>query len=157
MARSILSNLESVQEKKGFTGMANCTLCVLVLVPLRLLTGATASDYAGASACGKCHPAQFAAQSSSAHSRALAPSKPPQPGLWAFGAGVQAITFVSRLNAESYVEQAETWYRSSNAIGRTPGHKSAGGIAHRIFDPEAGILRCFSCHSTGPLTVSADS
>lgn len=129
---------------------------MLALLPLHVLVGVTASDYAGAAACAKCHPAQFTAQSSSAHARALAPSKPPQPGLWAFGAGVQAITFVSRLNAETYVEQDETWYRRLNGIARTPGHNTPGGVQHRIFDPEAGILRCFSCHSTGPLKVSAD-
>ena len=115
-----------------------------------------ASDYAGAAACAKCHPAEFAAQSASAHAHALAPSKPPQPGLWAFGAGAQAITFVSRLNSETYLERDETWYRRLNGIGRTPGHKTAGGTRLRIFDPEAGILRCFSCHSTGPLAISAD-
>jgi len=131
-------------------------LGALALLPLHLLVGVTASDYAGAAACAKCHPAQFSAQSSSAHARALAPSKPPQPGLWAFGAGVQAITFVSRLNAETYVEEDRTWYRRLNGIARTPGHKTPGGVQHRIFDPEAGILRCFSCHSTGPLQISAD-
>jgi hypothetical protein len=170
MARSILSNLESVQEKRLLSqskiSMAvmnrkavsrAARLCVTSLVFLRVLAAAAASDYAGAAVCGKCHPAQFAAQSSSAHSKALAPSKAPQPGLWAFGAGVQAVTFVSRLNPESYVELDETWYRSINGIGRTPGHKTPGGIVHRVFDPEAGILRCFSCHSTGPLSVSANN
>jgi hypothetical protein len=121
-----------------------------------LLLAVSASDYAGAAACAKCHPAQFQAQSASAHARALAPSKAPQPGLWAFGAGVQAVTFVNRLNAEQYVELDETWYRRRNGIGRTPGHTAPGGIQHRVFDPEAGILRCFSCHSTGPLHVSAE-
>jgi cytochrome c554/c'-like protein len=121
-----------------------------------LLAGVTAADYAGAAACAKCHPAQFAANSASAHARALSPSKPPQPGLWAFGAGVQAITFVNRLNAEAYVEMDQTWYRRLNGIGRTPGHRTTGGKEHRIFDPEAGILRCFSCHSTGPLKVSPE-
>src|SRR5438128_4038146 len=85
--------------------------------------GVTAADYAGAEVCAKCHPSQFAAQSSSAHANALAPSKPPQHGLWAFGAGVQAITFVSRVDPESYIEQDETWYRKINGIGRTPGHR----------------------------------
>jgi hypothetical protein len=169
MARSILSNLEPVQKKgqlprskmlippinlKAVAGTGK--LCVLAIVPVQLLVGATAADYAGAAVCGKCHPAQYASQSSSAHSKALAPSKPPQPGLWAFGAGTQAITFVSKRNPESYVEEDATWYRSIDGIGRTPGHQTAGGIVHRIFDPEAGILRCFSCHSTGPLAVSAD-
>src|SRR3954469_11581927 len=109
-------------------------LCVLAVASLPLLAGPTASDYAGAAACGKCHPAQFSAQSSSAHAKALAPSKPPQPGLWAFGAGVQAITFVSRLDTKSYVEEDQTWYRRLNGIGRTPGHKTPGGVVHRIFD-----------------------
>ena len=128
----------------------------LLFLPLAVAAGAADSDYAGAAVCAKCHPAQFGTQSSTAHAKALAPAKLPQPGLWAFGAGVQAITFVSRLNPETYVELDETWYRKINGIGRTPGHTKAGGSQHRIFDPEAGILRCFSCHSTGPLTVSAD-
>ena len=135
--------------------VSTCVLQALILLPVHGVLGAAVADYAGAASCGKCHPAQFAAQSASAHARALAPSKPPQPGLWAFGAGVQAITFVSRLNTETYLERDETWYRKLNGIGRTPGHTTNGGTELRIFDPEAGILRCFSCHSTGPLTVSA--
>jgi len=86
------------------------------LAPLHSLVGLTASDYAGAAACVKCHPGEYKAQSSSAHARALAPSKSPLPGLWAFGAGVQAITFVSRLNAEIYAEEDQTWYRKLNSI-----------------------------------------
>lgn len=132
---------------------------VLCLVTLLALFGgrlANAADYAGAPVCGKCHPAQFAAQSASAHARALAPSKPPQPGLWAFGAGVQAITFVGRSSPETYVELDDTWYRRLNGIGITPGHKTRGGSPLRVFDPEAGILRCFSCHTTGPLAVNAE-
>ncbi len=125
-----------------------------VLAPY-LLFAVAPSDYTGAAACAKCHPAQFKAQSAGAHARALAPSKAPQPGLWAFGAGTQAVTFVNRLDAERYVELDETWYRRLNGTGRTPGHTKPGGIQHRIFDPEAGILRCFGCHSTGPLQVSA--
>jgi Cytochrome c554 and c-prime len=135
--------------------VSTCVLQALILLPMHGVLAAAVADYAGAATCGKCHPAQFAAQSATAHARALAPSKPPQPGLWAFGAGVQAITFVSRLNTETYLERDETWYRKLNGIGRTPGHTTNGGTELRIFDPEAGILRCFSCHSTGPLTVSA--
>src|SRR5205085_11472115 len=137
-------------------GKQTARLSGLALLRLPLLLGAAASDYAGSAICAKCHPAQHAAQSASAHARALAPSKPPQPGIWAFGAGVQAITFVSRLNDETYIELDETWYRRLDRIARTPGHHTAGGIRHRIFDPEAGILRCFSCHSTGPLKVAPD-
>jgi hypothetical protein len=114
------------------------------------------SGYAGAEACRKCHPAEFATQSKSAHARALAHSKPPQPGDWAFGAGEQAITLVRRLDAESYLEEGETWYRAPGAYARTPGHSSSSGVRDRIFDPSATILRCFSCHSTGQLRIDAN-
>jgi predicted CXXCH cytochrome family protein len=63
---------------------------------------------------------------------------------------------VNLLGGGRYVEMDETWYRRLNGIGRTPGHSTPGGIRHRVFDPEAGILRCFSCHSTGPLKVSPE-
>jgi hypothetical protein len=125
---------------------------VLVL----LFVAASAADYAGPDVCAKCHPAEAEAQAQSAHARAIARSKPPQPGGWAFGAGHQAITFVTRLDAEHYLEEGRTWYRRSNAYGRTPGAASDAGRKYRIFDPDAGILRCFSCHSTGPLSQAAD-
>jgi hypothetical protein len=38
----------------------------------------------------------------------------------------------------------------------TPGHRNQNGADYRIFDPSAAILRCFACHSTGPLSFSAD-
>jgi cytochrome c554/c'-like protein len=130
----------------------------VLLLPLLALwmAAASASDYAGAEACRNCHPGQFAAQSATAHTRSLARSKPSQPGDWAFGAGMQAITFVTRLNSEYYREEAQTWYRRLGGIGRTPGHTSANGIRERIFDPAATILRCFACHSTGPLEVTEE-
>lgn len=115
-----------------------------------------AGDYAGSAVCANCHPAEAASQAKSAHAHAIARSQPPQPGDWAFGAGKQAITFVTRLDRENYLEEGESWYRRSNAFGRTPGAKNAAGTRYRIFDPEAGILRCFSCHSTGPLAQAAD-
>jgi len=115
---------------------------------------AAASDYAGAAACRKCHAEIYDTQSTGAHAHALAPSKPDQPGQWAFGAGAQAITFVSRADADNYVELGKSWYRSLNGYALTPGHRDASGVRYRIFDPSAGILRCFACHSTGPLTLS---
>jgi hypothetical protein len=118
------------------------------------LAARDSSNYAGAEACRNCHPAQFAAQSSSAHAHALAQSHRPQPGDWAFGAGLQAITFVRRLDSEYYLEEGETWYRALDGYSRTPGHKGSGGIRDRIFDPSAAILRCFACHSTGPIRIS---
>ena len=36
----------------------------------------------------------------------------------------------------------------------TPGHHNTAGVRYRIFDPSAAILRCFSCHSTGPISVA---
>jgi hypothetical protein len=125
--------------------------------PLPLLFAAVwAADYAGAPACGKCHPAEFALQSKSAHAHSLAKSVPPQPGDWAFGAGEQAITFVTRLDSEYYLEEGQSWYKRLNGYAPTPGAVSLEGTRYRIFDPAAGILRCFSCHSTGPVTLAAD-
>jgi hypothetical protein len=66
---------------------------------------------------------------------------------------VQAVTFVSRVDSEHYVEHDQSWYTTLNRYGRTPGHARAGGVRYRIFDPEAAILRCFACHSTGPVSV----
>jgi hypothetical protein len=129
------------------------------LMPLALpllVTAFAASDYAGAAACGKCHPAEFAAQSASAHAHSLAKSKASQPGDWAFGAGEQAITFVTRLDAGTYLEERRSWYRRINGFARTPGARTESGTRYRLFDPSAGILRCFSCHSTGPLDLAAD-
>ena len=113
------------------------------------------ADYAGPAVCAKCHPAEAEAQAKSAHAHAIARSQAPQPGDWAFGAGEQAITFVTRIDAEHYLEEGRSWFRRSNAFGRTPGAASDAGTKYRIFDPDAGILRCFSCHSTGPLGQSA--
>ena len=87
---------------------------------------------------------------------ALGRSKPDQPGEWAFGAGSQAITFVSRADHDHYLEHGESWYRSGNGFALTPGHKTKAGERYRIFDPSAAILRCFGCHSTGVLTLTAD-
>ena len=115
-----------------------------------------AADYAGADACRTCHPAEFASQSGSGHAHALAPSAPPQPGDWAFGAGLQAITFVAHTTRGNYRELGQTWYRSLNGYGITPGHKTSDGMDFRTFDPAARILRCFSCHSTGPPTLDAE-
>lgn len=119
-----------------------------------LISLAAAPDYTGAAACKPCHPKQFESQSRSGHATALKRAIPPQPGDWAFGAGSQATTFVKRLDSATYLELGRSWYRASNAYARTPGHPSDAGLRYRIFDPAAGILSCFACHSTGPPTVS---
>ena len=69
-----------------------------------------ASQYAGSAACRACHPAQFKQQSQTGHARALSranehplgPELPEQRGEWAFGAGHQAVTFVSRIDEDRY-------------------------------------------------------
>ena len=126
------------------------------MIVLLLLAAGPPSEYIGAAACKQCHPAQFAAQSSSAHAQALVQSKPEQPGEWAFGAGEQAITFVRRLDPEHYLEEGKSWYRRLNGYARTPGAAADAGTRYRIYEPSAGILRCFACHSTGPLTMTSE-
>src|SRR5947209_9685667 len=120
------------------------------------LAAVAAADFAGSGVCAKCHPAQFEAQSASAHANAIARSKAPQPGDWAFGAGAQAITFVTRLNPDFYREEPRSWFRRLDAYGPTPASASSTGTRYRVFDPQAGILRCFACHSTGPLSFAPD-
>lgn len=108
-----------------------------------------AGQYIGSAACGKCHPSQFAGQSKSGHARALSW----QQNKWAFGAGDQAVTFVSRVDEEFYLEHGLSYYTRSKSMALTPGHTSPAGVRYRTFDPDAAILRCFQCHSTGPLTM----
>ena len=38
----------------------------------------------------------------------------------------------------------------------TPGQQNRAGVAFRTFDPAGRMLRCFACHSTGPLTLGSD-
>lgn len=121
-----------------------------------LISAALAADpagYVGAEACRSCHAANFTSQSATSHAHALAPSTPAQHGDWAFGAGLQAITFVTRVDRESYREDGLTWYRSLNGYAVTPGQRDAKGVVFRTFDPAARILACFGCHSTGPLAL----
>src|SRR5215813_2408700 len=123
---------------------------------LILCAVASAADYAGAGACAKCHPSEFRAQSSSEHAHSLASAKRPQTGDWAFGAGEQAITFVTRIDASQYKKEPQSWYRRLNGDARTPGARSADGTHYRLFDPSGDILYCFSCHSTGPVSLAPD-
>jgi hypothetical protein len=121
------------------------------------------SQYAGSVACQACHPAQYKQQTATAHARALSRTKqhalssafPAGAGEWAFGAGQQAVTFVSRVNDEFYVEHGESYYAASKSMALTPGHTERGGAQYRTFAPDAAILRCFSCHSTGPLRLAS--
>src|SRR5579864_4525846 len=82
---------------------------------------------------------------------------------WAFGAGRQAVTFVTRVNQEWYLEHYASYFTSSHAWGPTPGQEAvqpdtlplAAGILYKTTDPNSGILGCFECHSTGPVSFSA--
>jgi hypothetical protein len=129
-------------------------LAALLIIPAAAAAGS--GDYAGAEACRPCHAANFASQSKTAHARTLAPSSPTQRGDWAFGAGLQAITFVTRIGHDSYREDGLTWYRALNGYGITPGQHDEKGVVFRTFDPAARVLTCFACHSTGPLSLAKD-
>lgn len=80
---------------------------------------------------------------------------------WAFGAGDQAVTFVSQLDEDRYVEHHLSYYSASGALAATPGHRNtraanpqeAFGVLYPTFAPDSSILRCFQCHSTGPLSI----
>jgi len=126
------------------------------LSAIQVLAAAGPSDYAGAEACRPCHAANFASQSNTGHARTLARSTTGQRGDWAFGAGIQAITFVTRIAPDSYREDGLTWYRRLNGDAITPGQHDANGVVFRTFDPAARILTCFACHSTGPLSLGKD-
>ncbi len=158
------------------------------------------TPYAGAKACGACHPGQSARQALSAHAAALfraldhplAGSFPIDgkltrkpnynfefvraggefrtrifdavdvmdlPMEWAFGAGRQAVTFVTKVDKDWYVEHYSTYYSALRSWGATPGQddihpttlSQAAGLLYRISDPDVGIAGCFECHSTGPV------
>jgi hypothetical protein len=78
---------------------------------------------------------------------------------WAFGAGVQAVTFVSRADANHYVEHFFSYYKALDGLAPTPGQRDlepnglaeAAGLYYKTRDPQTGIDGCFACHSTGPV------
>lgn len=80
---------------------------------------------------------------------------------WAFGAGDQAVTFVSQIDDQWYVEHYWTYYSSIDRYGPTPGHQTTEaddlgqslGVMYRTLSPQTEILRCFRCHSTGPISL----
>lgn len=86
------------------------------------------------------------------------------PMEWAFGAGRQAVTFVTRVNKDLYVEHYATWYTALQGWGATPGQAAirpanmaqAAGILYPISDPVTGVAGCFECHSTGPVSFDRE-
>ncbi len=130
--------------------------CFLALLA-RLAWGQYAgSRYAGSEACRDCHEAQFASHAKTGHANALSRSDR-KPGEWAFGAGVQAITYVSQAGEDHYLEHGLSYYTATKSMALTPGHRSPEGERYRTFDPNAAIFRCFQCHGTGPLKLEAGS
>ena len=127
--------------KKG----GRLTLTLFLLSP-RFLFG----QYAGSEACKACHAAQWESQAKSGHAKALSRSS----GIWNFGAGVQAITPVSKLDDQFYLEHGQSDFKGVKA--KTPGHVNTNGVKYRITDPGSQIMKCFQCHSTGPLKLTAD-
>lgn len=83
---------------------------------------------------------------------------------WAFGAGEQAVTFVTRVDRDWYLEHYYSYYPLLGSLAPTPGHEAivpktlpeAAGLMYQALDPKAGILGCFECHSTGPVAVAQD-
>ena len=83
---------------------------------------------------------------------------------WAFGAGAHAVTFVGKASDELYIEHSFTYYPDSRTFDITPKHETlpaktlheAMGQAFRIQGSGFTIQACFQCHSTGPLSISAN-
>ena len=59
------------------------------------------------------------------------------------------------------MENRFSYYTRAEDLDLTPGHPAkpkskwpdVAGVVYRTFDPDAAILRCFQCHSTGPLSL----
>ena len=127
------------------------------------LAAPPAASYVGSAACRTCHADKFESQSKTAHARALAPAKPGSPiagipapentAQWAFGAGQKAITWVSQTGPETIAEHGLSYYASTKSLGITPGHANSNDVIYRTFDSLGTALRCFRCHSTGPVKL----
>jgi hypothetical protein len=84
------------------------------------------------------------------------------PVEWAFGAGQQAVTFVTRVNQDWYLEHYSSYFTSLHAWGPTPGQEAvqaatlalAAGLLYKTTDTNNGIAGCFECHSTGPVSFN---
>ncbi|MBV8096038.1 MAG: tetratricopeptide repeat protein, partial [Acetobacteraceae bacterium] len=75
---------------------------------------------------------------------------------WAFGAGAKATTWVTQTGEDTIAEHGLTYYTATKALALTPGHNTSADRVYRTFDPVATALRCFRCHSTGPITLSSN-
>ena len=148
--------------------------CLVFALSLLSISGQQKPErnYVGSQACGACHAVQLSQQSAGGHARTLRPaadhslakffiSKLDVPVEWAFGSGGQAVTLVSQVDEDSYLEHYFTYYPAARALDATPGHgglepktpRAGMGVLYKTFDPDPKIMRCFRCHSTGPLSL----
>jgi hypothetical protein len=78
---------------------------------------------------------------------------------WAFGAGMHAVTFLSKVTPDLYLEVAFSYYADSNTLDLTPRHETlpAASLHESMGQPvksRTAGLQCFGCHSTGRATIS---
>jgi tetratricopeptide (TPR) repeat protein/Zn finger protein HypA/HybF involved in hydrogenase expression len=131
-------------------------LLLIVLLPLIVLfTPLLPAQYVGGKVCGGCHAAKFESQSKTGHAHALALGAAGSPGHWAFGAGEKATTWVSQTGEDTVVEHGLSYYAATKSMKLTPGHETPTDTIYRTFDPVGTALRCFRCHSTGPINLLA--
>jgi tetratricopeptide (TPR) repeat protein len=113
------------------------------------------AQYVGHQVCSGCHPQQGTGQAQTGHAHALAPAPKGAIGQWAFGAGSKAVTYVSQLDPDTYIEHGLSYYPERKTLGITPGHSNSEDRRYRTFEPAATTLRCFRCHSTGALKLGS--
>ncbi len=61
---------------------------------------------------------------------------------------------MSQTGEETIAEHGLTFYASTKSLALTPGHTTSGDKVYRTFDPVGTALRCFRCHSTGPVALA---
>ncbi len=83
---------------------------------------------------------------------------------WAFGAGGQGVTFVTRADENWYLEHSLSYFSTIGGLSQTPGHthhaeslEQAVGVLYAVDDPGTGIRACFECHSSGPVGMEDGS
>ena len=84
---------------------------------------------------------------------------------WAFGAGEHAVTFVSKVDRQFYIEHSLSYFKDTASLDLTSGHErlsrntvnQAMGQPLKVEGSGPTIVNCFQCHSTGPVSVSGNS
>ena len=82
------------------------------------------------------------------------------PVEWTFGAGEQAVTFVSQVTPDMHLELAFTYYADTQSFDLTPRHEALPhstlheAMGQPLKTRTAGV-QCFGCHATGAVTVTS--